>query len=114
MAGQSKLVASRHGEHLDIDRLGISRILALEMLCLPHCSRPGDSARCTFSYSNNALPEPIRNRAKSAPSSAPTSRCVLVGVGLSFALGWKAYLALQVIVIAVAGAGGMWLFVKIN
>jgi acyl-lipid omega-6 desaturase (Delta-12 desaturase) len=35
---------------------------------------------------------------------------LLVGVGLSFALGWKAYLALQVIVIAVAGAAGVWLF----
>lgn len=35
---------------------------------------------------------------------------LLIGVGLSFALGWKAYLALHVIVIGVAGAGGMWLF----
>jgi acyl-lipid omega-6 desaturase (Delta-12 desaturase) len=35
---------------------------------------------------------------------------LLVGVGLSFALGWKAYLILQVITIGVAGAAGMWLF----
>jgi hypothetical protein len=43
MAGQSKFVASRHRRHLDIDPPKISRIPALEMLCLPHCSQPGDS-----------------------------------------------------------------------
>jgi omega-6 fatty acid desaturase (delta-12 desaturase) len=35
---------------------------------------------------------------------------VLVGVCLSFIVGWKAYLILQVIMIAVAGGAGMWLF----
>jgi omega-6 fatty acid desaturase (delta-12 desaturase) len=35
---------------------------------------------------------------------------VLVGLCLSFIVGWKAYLILQVIMIAVAGGAGMWLF----
>jgi omega-6 fatty acid desaturase (delta-12 desaturase) len=44
-------------------------------------------------------------------SVAWTNLCVLlVGVALSFALGWKAYLALQIVIIAVAGAAGVWLF----
>jgi omega-6 fatty acid desaturase (delta-12 desaturase) len=35
---------------------------------------------------------------------------LMVGVGLSFALGWKAYLVLHAIVLGVAGVAGMWLF----
>ena len=35
---------------------------------------------------------------------------LLVGVAMSLALGWQAYLVLQLVVIAVAGAAGVWLF----
>jgi len=35
---------------------------------------------------------------------------LLFGVALSLALGWKAYLALQLVAIFVAGAAGVWLF----
>ena len=35
---------------------------------------------------------------------------LLVSAGLSWLVGWQAYLALQTIVLAVAGSAGMWLF----
>jgi len=35
---------------------------------------------------------------------------LLLGAGLSWLLGWQAYVVLQSIILAVAGSAGMWLF----
>lgn len=56
------------------------------------------------------IPSPKAGRREKISAHATNLAILLIAVGMSYVFGWKTYLLLQVLVMGVAGAAGVWMF----